>query len=118
MLEKEKRGLNNMAWKGVSEDEMNKKEFKNDGEFWNPEADETLQGTVKAVSKGKYGKLFMVIEDEENSDWITTQCASLDKQIKRLNIEKDDQVHITYKGRAEDEYQSHQYKLLKWEEDE
>lgn len=110
-----------MAWKGVSEDEMKemgKKDYENEGEFWNPEKDDTLQGKVKVVKEGKYHKLFMVIEDEENSDWITTQCASLDKQIKKLDIEKDDQVHLTYKGRLDDEYQSHQYELLKWEEEE
>lgn len=103
-----------MSWEAVPEDEM--KNNDSESTFWNPEKGDTLQGTVQAVAKGKFKKLFLVIEDDEGKEWITTQCTSLHKQIKKLSIEEDDVVHITYNGRADDEYQSHDYKLLKWVE--
>lgn len=107
-----------MAWKTLTEEEMNEKpNFENNAEFWNPEKDDELQGTVKYVGEGKYKKLFMVIEDDEGQEWLTTQCASLDKQIKKLGIEEANIVNILYKGRAEDEYESHIYILRLWEED-
>ena len=103
-----------MSWESVSEEEM--KNNDSEAEFWNPEKGDTLQGTVQAVAKGKFKKLFLVLEDDEGKEWITTQCASLDKQIKKLGIEEDDIVHLTYNGRLDDEYHSHDYKLLKWVE--
>lgn len=108
-----------MAWKKLTEEELNgKKDFENNAEFFNPEKGDILTGTVKVVTTGKYEKLFLVIEDDEGDEWITTQCASLDKQIKKLEIEEADVVNITYNGRAEDEFASHQYEVMKWVDDE
>lgn len=101
-------------WKKLTDDEMETGEF--EGEFWNPTEDDTLQGHVTAVKEGKFKKLFMQIEDEEGMEWITTQCASLHKQIKKLDIKEGELVHLTYNGRADDEYASHQYLLQVWRE--
>jgi len=105
-----------MAWEEMSEEEINsQKEF--ESEFWNPEKGDVLEGDVVLIKKGQYGKLFMIIIDDDDNSWITTQCANLDKQIRGLKIEEGDTVHLTYNGRRDDEYQSHDYKLLKWVED-
>ena len=105
-----------MAWKSLDENEINNTDFENDGEFWNPEPNDTLQGTVQVVKEGQYNKLFLVLEDEAGDVWITTQCAGLHKQIQKLEIKQGDLIHLTYNGRADDEYGSHQYLLQVWEE--
>jgi len=107
-----------MSWKTLTEKEMESTEFEDNAEFWNPEKDDVLQGTVKVVKMGKYEKLFMVIEDDEGLTWITTQCGSLDRQIRRQQIEQGDIVQLLYKGRKDDEYQTHMYILKKWEDEE
>ena len=106
-----------MAWKSLTEEEISEKE-EFDGEFWEPEKDDTLQGTVQLVKKGKYNKYFLIVQDEVGDEWITTQCATLHKQIKKLEIQEEDIVHLTYNGRADDEYQTHLYLLQKWIDEE
>lgn len=101
------------GWKKLSDEEMEAGEF--EGEFWEPAEGDAIQGTVTEDPKeGKFKKLFLVIKDDEGDEWITTQCASLHRQIKKLKIKKDDIVHLTYNGRADDEYNSHQYLLQVW----
>lgn len=111
-----------MAWEGITEEEMNTKNYEDDAEFWEPNEDDELQGVVKIVKEGKYNKLFMIIKDEDGDSWITSQCASLDKQIKRLKIKAKDTVHITYLGEGEQgddpSFNAPKlYKLLKWVEE-
>ena len=98
-----------MAWK--SEEDYNL-----ESEFWNPEEGDVLEGDVLLVKKGNYEKLFMIIEDEDGNSWITTQCARLDFQIKKMKIEEGDIVKLTYNGRV-GENDAHDYKLEVWEED-
>lgn len=104
-----KNGGNKMAWK--SEEDYNL-----ESEFWNPEEGDVLEGDVLLVKKGNYEKLFMIIEDEDGNSWITTQCARLDFQIKKMKIEEGDIVKLTYNGRV-GENDAHDYKLEVWEED-
>ncbi len=48
----------------MSEEEINKQpEF--ESEFWNPEQGDTLEGDVVLIKKGQYGKLFMIIIDDD-----------------------------------------------------
>lgn len=101
-----------MAFKNINE--MEKKE----SEFWNPQKDDELQGNVVVIKEGNYGKQFLVIEDDDENVFITTQCASLDYLISRARLEIGDYVKVVYLGRANDEYQSHKYELYVWEEEE
>jgi hypothetical protein len=96
-----------------------------EGEFWEPLPDETLQGTVLKIKSGKFGKLFMVIEDDDGEVWFTPQHANLDRQIKNLqkksNLTEDDTVHVKYLGLGEQpedpSYNPPQlYKLRVWRE--
>lgn len=96
-----------MAW--TTEEDY---EFESDGQFWNPETGDQLIGTVQKVEKGTYEKYYMVIEDDDGNTWITTQCARLDYQIKKMKIEVGDYVLLEYNGqRVEDN--AHDYKLYK-----
>lgn len=103
-----------MAWLSADDEKLQD----NDGEFWNPEKGDELQGIVKVVKIGSYDKYFMIIEDDAGDVWITTQCAGLDYQIKKLDIQPEDEVYLIYNGRRDDENHSHDYKLNKWVEDE
>ena len=97
-----------MAWKSEEDYEF---ESQNDSEFWNPEIGDSLEGTVKRVQKGQYEKYFLIIEDADGNSWITTQCARLDFQIKKMKIEAGDYVLIEYNGQLEDN-NAHDYKLM------
>jgi len=90
-----------MAWKDAEVEENGEIE----GTFWEPLQDETIQGTVLKIKEGKFGKLFITLQDEEGDVWFTPQHANLDKQIKNLQrkegLKEDDIVHILYKGQGE-----------------
>lgn len=97
-----------MAWKTEQDFEFDNND---DMEFWNPEAGDSLEGTVKInPKKGAYEKYYLVIEDEDGNTWATTQCARLDFQIKKMKIKEGDYVLIEYNGRLE-ENNAHDYTL-------
>ena len=91
-----------MAWKDAEAEEEN---GQLEGTFWEPLEDETLQGTVLKIKEGKFGKLFLTIQDEEGDVWFTPQHANLDRQIKNLQKKEglgtNDIVHVQYKGQGE-----------------
>lgn len=89
-----------------------------ESEFWNPNKGDELQGTVVAVKEGSYGKLFLVIEDDEGNTFITTQCGSLHKLIESSDLDVGDYVKVVYNGRKNDEYRTHDYGLFVWVDDE
>lgn len=98
-----------MAWKTEDDYEF---ENSNDLEFWNPEAGDSLEGTVKTEpKKGSYEKYYLIIEDDEGNTWATTQCARLDYQIKKMKIQEGEYVLIEYNGQIEDQNNAHDYKL-------
>ena len=96
-----------MAWKSEEDFEFEQSE----SQFWNPEPGDSLEGTVKRVQKGAYEKYFLIIEDSEGETWLTTQCARLDFQIKKMKIEEGDYVWLEYNGQIE-ENNAHDYKLM------
>ena len=83
-----------------------------DSEFWNPEIGDEIEGEVVAVSKGEFGKWFLVVETEDVT-YITTQCAKLSRLIRARDIEPGDYVKIEYKGKVQTEggFESHDYRL-------
>lgn len=83
-----------------------------ESEFWNPEKGDEIEGEVVAVSKGEFGKWFMVIETEDVT-YITTQCAKLSRLIKSRDIEPGDYVKVVYEGKVQTEsgFESHDYRL-------
>lgn len=89
-----------------------------EAEFFEPEANDEIEGVVIAKKEGTYGKFFLVIEEDEGDRWITTQCGSLHRQILKGKVEEGDYVKVVYKGRKNDEFNSHDYELYIWEEDE
>jgi len=106
-----------MAWKGT---EIDENDYDDDSVFWEPDPKDTIQGNVKWTGKGKYNT-FMVIEADDGMTYKTPQHASLSRQIRKLGIEENDLVHITFLGDGEEpddpEYSAPKlYKLLKWEE--
>ena len=90
-----------MGWENTDTEENGEME----GTFWEPLPEETIQGTVLKIKEGKYGKLFMVIQDDEGEVWFTPQHANLDRQIKNLqrkqNLVEQDIVHVKYIGQGE-----------------
>lgn len=106
-----------MTCKSLTQTELDNIHEIQDNELWIPrEINETIEGVVKEVKKGKYDKKFLKIKDENDTIWVTNQCKSLDEQIKNLQIEDDDIVRVEYNGRLDDEYGSHNYLLMKWTE--
>ncbi len=104
-----------MAFVNVSDMETSSR---TESEFWNPAKGDELTGEVLSVKEGSYGKMFLVIETEEDGVFITTQCSSLDKLINTSGVEIGDYVKVVYNGRGDDEYRAHKYELFIWEEDE
>lgn len=103
-----------MVWRGTEVDGYDEDE----SVFWEPDKDDTLQGTVKWVGKGKYNT-FMVVEGEDGVTYKTPQHSLLSRQIRKLEIQEDDLVHITFLGEGEEPddpaYSAPKlYKLLKW----
>jgi hypothetical protein len=111
-----------MAWKDSGIDE-NDTGNGYEGEFWEPDKGDVLQGTVvEDPKKGQYNKFFLKVQDSEGTIWITSQHAHLSRQIEKLKIADQDEVKITYLGQGEQEPTSdysapHLYKLQKWEDD-
>ena len=116
-----------MVWNnGYKEEDENESDL----QFWpNNDPDqgtvtnkgEFIQGTVNTVKKGKYG-LFMVIEYQEGNAFCTPQAKQLIKQIRRLKIEPEDIVHLTYLGEGKQPDDptyspAKLFKLQKWEDD-
>ena len=107
-----------MAWKGT---DINENDYEEDESvFWEPDKDDTIQGTVKWVGKGKYNT-FMVVEAEDGTIYKTPQHSLLSRQIRKLEIGEDDLVHITFLGEGEQpenpNYSAPKLnKLLKWED--
>ncbi len=111
-----------MAWKdsGITENDTN---GEYEGNFWEPIKGDFLQGdVVDEPKKGKFGKLFLKVQDAKETIWITSQHAHLARQIAVLKIVQGDVVRIEYLGQAEPDPESdyppaHLYKLQKWEDD-
>lgn len=123
-----------MAWKteyiGDKEENAEDKEY----ELWNPEDGDVLQGTVTNMEKGEWGKQTLYInpsEIEGQEDIIgtihkTREAGGLDWQIGKLKIQIGDVIHLTYNGLKDlgkldkngEPMYAHDYKLMKWEEEE
>lgn len=112
-----------MAWETtyIEETEENTEKEYN---YWKPEEGESIQGTVKQILEGGYGKKVLEIETEEGL-YRTNEAGGLHWQINKMKIKEGDIVNIEYKGLKDigklDEYGdpifAHDYKLMKWEEE-
>lgn len=87
-------------------------EFQSNGNMWQPEEGDMLVGTIQRIPTGKFGKKFLIVEDAEGVDWITTQCAQIDYKIDNMSLEEGDYVKLIYKGQS-GENNAHNYKIFK-----
>jgi hypothetical protein len=114
-----------MAWQEPTESEMDGAgEY--EGLFWEPwkedseiEIPNPVQGVVEESKIGKHNKLFLKIRDSDDRLWITNQHAVLHRQIKALNIEDGEEVHLEYLGEEPTEgglSPKKNYRLRVWRE--